>query len=151
MISSHLSFFFSSPALSSPLLFLFVCLCSTQSSVLQRLHQDEVRLGFGRSVTLRSPNPVRDRLDFLECLTDILLRPGVISGVGKDIIASSVGLLLKTTGLTITYVKIDPYLNQDAGTMNPIEYVIFALHMPHSPYTVPLFFLFFCVPLLSQC
>ncbi|SPO01057.1 probable CTP synthase [Cephalotrichum gorgonifer] len=52
----------------------------------------------------------------------VLVSGGVISGVGKGIIASSVGLLLKTTGLTVTYVKIDPYLNQDAGTMNPIEH-----------------------------
>ena len=49
--------------------------------------------------------------------------------MGKGIIASSVGLLLKTTGLTVTYVKIDPYLNQDAGTMHPIEYVLFST--PH--------------------
>jgi CTP synthase (UTP-ammonia lyase) len=52
---------------------------------------------------------------------------GVISGVGKGIIASSVGLLLKTTGLTVTYLKIDPYLNQDAGTMNPVECVLLLL------------------------
>ena len=54
------------------------------------------------------------------------LLSGVISGVGKGIIASSVGLLLKTTGLTVTYLKIDPYLNQDAGTMNPVECVSLA-------------------------
>ncbi|KAK0384532.1 hypothetical protein NLU13_8618 [Sarocladium strictum] len=52
----------------------------------------------------------------------VLVSGGVISGVGKGIIASSVGLLLKTTGLTVTYLKIDPYLNQDAGTMNPVEH-----------------------------
>lgn len=43
---------------------------------------------------------------------------GVISGVGKGIIASSCGLLLKTAGLTVSSIKIDPYLNQDAGLMN---------------------------------
>lgn len=43
---------------------------------------------------------------------------GVISGVGKGIIASSCGLLLKTAGLAVSSIKIDPYLNLDAGLMN---------------------------------
>lgn len=48
-----------------------------------------------------------------------LLTPaGVISGVGKGIIASSCGLLLKTAGLAVSSIKIDPYLNLDAGLMN---------------------------------
>jgi len=47
---------------------------------------------------------------------------GVISGVGKGIIASSAGLLLKTIGLSVTYIKIDPYMNIDAGTMAPTEH-----------------------------
>ncbi|KAK8091835.1 CTP synthase [Apiospora hydei] len=52
----------------------------------------------------------------------VLVSGGVISGVGKGIIASSTGLLLKTTGLNVTYIKIDPYMNIDAGTMSPIEH-----------------------------
>ncbi|KAJ6127373.1 CTP synthase [Penicillium sp. IBT 18751x] len=52
----------------------------------------------------------------------VLVSGGVISGVGKGIIASSTGLLLKTTGLTVTSIKIDPYINIDAGTMSPIEH-----------------------------
>jgi CTP synthase len=36
--------------------------------------------------------------------------------------ASSVGLLLKTTGLSVTMIKIDPYMNVDAGTMAPAEH-----------------------------
>jgi CTP synthase len=47
---------------------------------------------------------------------------GVISGIGKGIIASSTGLLLKTLGLKVTSIKIDPYLNIDAGTMAPTEH-----------------------------
>lgn len=43
---------------------------------------------------------------------------GVISGVGKGIIASSCGLLLKTLGLTVSSIKVDPYLNIDAGLMS---------------------------------
>ncbi|MEK7572523.1 MAG: CTP synthase [Patescibacteria group bacterium] len=47
---------------------------------------------------------------------------GVISGVGKGITASSIGLILKNRGLTVTAIKIDPYINIDAGTMNPTEH-----------------------------
>jgi len=52
----------------------------------------------------------------------VLVSGGVISGVGKGIIASSTGLLLKTMGLKVTMIKIDPYLNVDAGTMSPTEH-----------------------------
>ena len=47
---------------------------------------------------------------------------GVISGVGKGITASSLGLVLKNRGLSVTSIKIDPYINIDAGTMNPTEH-----------------------------
>src|SRR3990167_1431019 len=47
---------------------------------------------------------------------------GVISGVGKGISVSSIGLILKNRGLKVTAVKIDQYLNVDAGTMNPTEH-----------------------------
>lgn len=47
---------------------------------------------------------------------------GVISGVGKGITASSLGLILKNRGLAVTAIKIDPYINVDAGTMNPMEH-----------------------------
>ncbi|CAJ0908273.1 2723_t:CDS:2 [Entrophospora sp. SA101] len=52
----------------------------------------------------------------------ILVSGGVISGIGKGIFASSLGLLLKTLGLRVTAIKIDPYMNIDAGTMSPIEH-----------------------------
>ncbi|CZR60504.1 probable CTP synthase [Phialocephala subalpina] len=52
----------------------------------------------------------------------VLVSGGVISGVGKGIIASSTGLLLKTMGLKVTMIKIDPYMNVDAGTMAPTEH-----------------------------
>ncbi|KAL4918313.1 CTP synthase N-terminus-domain-containing protein [Aspergillus aurantiobrunneus] len=52
----------------------------------------------------------------------VLVSGGVISGVGKGIIASSCGLLLKTAGLSVSSIKIDPYLNPDAGLMNPLEH-----------------------------
>ncbi|MEK7106278.1 MAG: CTP synthase, partial [Patescibacteria group bacterium] len=47
---------------------------------------------------------------------------GVISGVGKGITSSSLGLILKNRGLNVTAIKVDPYINVDAGTMNPIEH-----------------------------
>ncbi|HRH24341.1 MAG TPA: CTP synthase, partial [Candidatus Paceibacterota bacterium] len=47
---------------------------------------------------------------------------GVMSGVGKGIAVSSIGLLLKQRGYPVNLVKIDPYLNVDAGTMNPTEH-----------------------------
>ena len=47
---------------------------------------------------------------------------GVISGVGKGITASSIGLILKNRGPRVTALKVDPYINVDAGTMNPTEH-----------------------------
>lgn len=47
---------------------------------------------------------------------------GVISGVGKGITASSIAKLFKDYGKTVTSIKIDPYVNVDAGTMNPTEH-----------------------------
>jgi CTP synthase len=47
---------------------------------------------------------------------------GVMSGVGKGISASSIALLMKARGLKVTAIKIDPYINVDAGTMNPTEH-----------------------------
>ncbi|KAI0036232.1 CTP synthase N-terminus-domain-containing protein [Vararia minispora EC-137] len=52
----------------------------------------------------------------------ILVSGGVVSGIGKGVIASSTGLLLKMTGLKVTAIKIDPYMNVDAGTMRPQEH-----------------------------
>jgi CTP synthase len=47
---------------------------------------------------------------------------GVISGVGKGITASSIAKILQDRGLRVTAIKIDPYVNVDAGTMNPTEH-----------------------------
>ncbi len=47
---------------------------------------------------------------------------GVMSGVGKGITVSSIGKILQSRGLTVTAMKIDPYINVDAGTMNPTEH-----------------------------
>lgn len=52
----------------------------------------------------------------------IFVSGGVISGLGKGITASSIGRLLMSRGLNVSAIKIDPYLNIDAGTMNPFEH-----------------------------
>lgn len=52
----------------------------------------------------------------------IFVLGGVMSGVGKGVVTSSVGLLLQQKGYAVNLVKIDPYLNVDAGTMNPTEH-----------------------------
>lgn len=52
----------------------------------------------------------------------IFIVGGVMSGVGKGIASSSIAMLLQSRGLTVTALKIDPYINVDAGTMNPTEH-----------------------------
>ncbi|MEI6627751.1 MAG: CTP synthase, partial [bacterium] len=47
---------------------------------------------------------------------------GVMSGVGKGIASSSIGTLLQAKGFSVNLLKVDPYLNVDAGTMNPTEH-----------------------------
>lgn len=49
----------------------------------------------------------------------IFITGGVLSSVGKGIITSSVGKMLQTRGVKVTAIKVDPYVNVDAGTMNP--------------------------------
>ena len=50
----------------------------------------------------------------------IFITGGVMSGLGKGIVASSIAKLLQLCQLRVSCVKIDPYLNFDAGTMNPL-------------------------------
>ena len=52
----------------------------------------------------------------------IVVSGGVVSGLGKGITISSIGRLLLSSGLSVTSIKIDPYLNVDAGTMSPFEH-----------------------------
>ncbi|WOL02115.1 CTP synthase-like isoform X1 [Canna indica] len=52
----------------------------------------------------------------------VLVTGGVVSGLGKGVTASSIGVLLQACGLRVTSIKIDPYLNTDAGTMSPFEH-----------------------------
>ncbi len=52
----------------------------------------------------------------------IFISGGVISGIGKGVSAASIGFILKSYGKKITMIKADPYINIDAGTMNPLEH-----------------------------
>ncbi|CAF3647882.1 unnamed protein product [Rotaria socialis] len=52
----------------------------------------------------------------------ILVTGGVISGIGKGIISSSIGTILRSYGFRVTSIKIDPYINIDAGTFSPYEH-----------------------------
>ncbi|KAF7037062.1 hypothetical protein CFC21_047530 [Triticum aestivum] len=52
----------------------------------------------------------------------VVVTGGVVSGLGKGVTASSIGAVLKACGLRVTTIKIDPYLNTDAGTMSPFEH-----------------------------
>jgi len=52
----------------------------------------------------------------------IFVGGGVMSSVGKGVAAASIGKILQSKGFKVSAVKIDPYINVDAGTMNPIEH-----------------------------
>ena len=52
----------------------------------------------------------------------VFITGGNVSSIGKGIICASLGLLLKAQGYRVTIMKFDPYINVDAGTMNPIQH-----------------------------
>jgi CTP synthase len=52
----------------------------------------------------------------------IFITGGVLSGLGKGITAASLGAILKARGFSVNIMKCDPYLNTDAGTLNPAEH-----------------------------
>jgi len=52
----------------------------------------------------------------------IFITGGVVSGLGKGIAAASIGALLEARGLSVSLMKLDPYINVDAGTMNPFQH-----------------------------
>lgn len=52
----------------------------------------------------------------------IVITGGVCSSIGKGVLVSSLGVLLKTAGYSVSVVKMDPYLNVDPGTMSPLEH-----------------------------
>lgn len=52
----------------------------------------------------------------------IFVTGGVASGIGKGIVAASIGALLEARGLSVTHIKLDPYINVDPGTMSPFQH-----------------------------
>jgi len=52
----------------------------------------------------------------------IFITGGVLSSLGKGLAAASIGALLESRGMTITFQKLDPYINVDPGTMNPFQH-----------------------------
>ena len=52
----------------------------------------------------------------------VFITGGVVSSLGKGILTSSLGALLRARGYRVTAIKIDPYVNVDAGTMRPYEH-----------------------------
>ena len=52
----------------------------------------------------------------------IFITGGVVSGLGKGITAASIGTLLQARGHSVTIMKMDPYVNVDAGTMSPLQH-----------------------------
>lgn len=52
----------------------------------------------------------------------IFIAGGVMSGIGKGVATAAIGKILQSKGFKVTAVKIDPYINVDAGTMNPVEH-----------------------------
>lgn len=74
---------------------------------------------------LKSPKLVTSSVNHLaddRVIKYIVVTGGTLSGLGKGIAISSLGLCLKSRGYNVTAVKIDPYLNIDAGTMSPFEH-----------------------------
>ncbi len=59
----------------------------------------------------------------------VFITGGVLSGLGKGVVSASIGLLFKLQGYRVSLQKIDPYVNVDAGTMNPYEHgEVFVTH-----------------------
>ena len=70
---------------------------------------------------MKKPTKEKDKKNLSTCKY-IFVVGGVISGVGKGVAASSIARILQNRGKTVTAIKIDPYINIDAGTMNPTEH-----------------------------
>src|SRR5450432_2704737 len=52
----------------------------------------------------------------------VLVTGGVVSSIGKGLASASIGALMEARGLTVTHMKLDPYINVDPGTMSPYQH-----------------------------
>ena len=59
---------------------------------------------------------------------------GVVSSLGKGVAAASLGAVLESRGLSVTILKLDPYINLDPGTMSPFPVSYTHLTLPTTPY-----------------
>mmetsp|Transcript_11687 Transcript_11687/g.16587 ORF Transcript_11687/g.16587 Transcript_11687/m.16587 type:complete len:138 (+) Transcript_11687:159-572(+) len=88
---------------------------SSSSSSSNNDHDDDDDDAFGQHV----PDSLRELVS--ETVRSkrklVVVTGGVLSGIGKGVTASSIGVLFRAMGLRVTALKIDPYLNVDAGTM----------------------------------
>lgn len=90
------------------------------------LHRSSIGISrsrnFIRSASITRENSIKNNPRENHKMKFILVTGGVISGVGKGVIASSFGTLLNCNGISVTSLKIDPYINIDAGTFSPYEH-----------------------------
>ena len=63
----------------------------------------------------------------------IFITGGVVSSLGKGIAAASIGALLEARGLSVSLIKVDPYINVDPGTMSPFQHGDCLLYTSPSP------------------
>lgn len=82
----------------------------------------KVTRSFASIVNINTDFKVPKNQSGMKDMKYILVTGGVISGVGKGVIASSFGTLLNCCGISVTSLKIDPYINIDAGTFSPYEH-----------------------------
>src|SRR5205085_2662621 len=80
------------------------------------------RSGSPSPVLGRGGRGVRARRGFGSMTRYIFVTGGVVSSIGKGITTASLGRLLRNRGFNVTVQKLDPYINVDAGTMNPFQH-----------------------------
>jgi hypothetical protein len=81
---------------------------------LSSLWQNELDTTPGKSLTLFLPQPMATKFVFVT--------GGVVSSIGKGIVAASLGRLLKSRQYSVSILKLDPYINVDPGTMSPFQH-----------------------------
>ena len=81
---------------------------------LSSLWQNELDTAPGKSLTLFLPQPMATKFVFVT--------GGVVSSIGKGIVAASLGRLLKSRQYSVSILKLDPYINVDPGTMSPFQH-----------------------------
>jgi len=69
-----------------------------------------------------SKKKVKDQGSVADAVKYIFVVGGVMSGVGKGVTTASIGQILQARGYNVSAIKMDPYINVDAGTMNPVEH-----------------------------